>query len=432
MGSVVFVFLVPPFEANDEPYHLEYINYIIKNSALPNQLKENEKVNIEGHQFPLYYIVGASVVKIIWGNAPVDFHLIYNKKHFSAGGPENLVPVFNHVENNPFPDNESKVKFYLLRLLSIFFSIINLFFIYKISKLFFEGNRLVNLCLFFAASIPQFIFVSSTITNDTLANLLGTLSVYAFLIFLKDSSLKNIIIFSLFFSLSLLCKKTLFFLIPAVIISSAYAFHIKRINRDTLIKLSASLLIFTIIISGWFFYRNFIIYDDVLLSNIEKITVPMHYDPKSIFSLYFLLPFIPGLFGSFFGVFGWMNVAMPFIVYVFYFLFTAAGVIGIIKNFSLKKINPDKIFITCALIVCFAGIVYYNLSYTQHQGRFLFPVLSLICICLIKGLQKFFLVFKKDVLNKNILRAICICFFLINLLSVYVIYRFYYLQNNYL
>lgn len=432
VAGIVFVFLIPPFEANDEPNHLEYINYIVKNSSLPNQLNEKEKVNIEGHQFPLYYFVTASVVKLVWGNSPVNFTLVYNKKHFSAGGPESLVPVFNHVNNNPFPDNDSKIKFYFLRLLSVAFSLINLFLLYKIAQLFFKDYRVVNLCLFFAASIPQFLYASSIITNDSLANLLSTAAIYTFLIFLKDSSLKRIIIFSLIFSLCLLCKKTLFFLIPSVVISSAYAFHIGKITKTIFIKLSTSLFIFTVIVAGWFYYKNLIVYNDILLSDIEKITVPMHYDPKSIFSLYFLYPFIPGLFGSFFGVFGWMNVAMPFFVYVFYFLITAASVIGIVRERFTKKLTPLKLFFMLSIVICFAGIVYYNLSYTQHQGRFLFPVLSIISVCFVWGLESFFSGIKRDFLNKSILRTLYISFFLIVLISVYVIYRFYYIQNNYL
>lgn len=432
IGSIVFVYLIPPFEANDEPYHLEYINYIVSNSSLPNQLNEKEKVNIEGHQFPLYYFVSASLIKIIWGNSPVKFSLVFNKKHFSAGGPENLVPVFNHIINNPFADNESKMKFYFLRLLSTLFGVFNLFFIFKIAKLFFEDYRIVILCSFFAASLPQFIFASSTITNDSLANLLSSASIYMFLVLLKNPSFKKIILFSLIFSLSLLCKKTLFFLIPSVAISAAYALHIGKINRDIFIKLSLSLLFFTFIVSGWFYYRNHFIYNDVLLTEVEKITVPMHYDPKSFFSFYFIYPFIPGLFGSFFGVFGWMNVAMPFFVYVFYFLLFAAGVIGLFQKKSFKKLNPQKIFIVCSVLICFAGIVYYNLSFTQHQGRFLFPVLSLISVCAIYGLKTFFVYIKKEISDKNILRGIYTALVIINLISVYVIYRFYYIENNYL
>lgn len=432
ISSTIFVFLIPPFEANDEPYHLEYINYIVKNSSLPNQLNEKEKIHIEGHQFPLYYAVSASLIKIIWGNSPVNFSLTYNKKHFSAGGTESLVPVFNHINNNPFADNKSKLEFYFLRLLSTLFAVTNLFFIYKIAKLFFLNRKLANLCLFFAASLPQFIYASSTITNDSLSNLFSSASIYLFLVFLKDSSFKRIVIFSLVFSLSLLCKKTLFFLIPSVIISSAYALHIGKIDRNIFIKLSSSILFFTIIVAGWFYLRNHFMYNDILLTEVEKITVPMHYDPKSIFSLYFIFPFVPGLFGSFFGVFGWMNVAMPFFVYVFYFILSALSVAGIFQQASFKRITPQKIFIICSLLICFAGIVYYNLSYSQHQGRFLFPVLSLITVCAVYGLQSFLNLIKKDILNKTVLRIIYICFLVINLISVFVIYRFYYIQNNYL
>jgi hypothetical protein len=424
--------LIPPFEANDEPYHLEYINHIVKNSSLPNQLNEKEKIRIEGHQFPLYYIVSALLIKAVWGNSTVDFSLIYNKKHFSAGGPENLVPVFNHVNNNPFTDSKSKTQFYFLRLLSALFALVNLFFVYKTAKLFFLNRKLVNLSLFFAASIPQFIYASSTITNDSVANLFASASIYFFLIFIKTPSLKKIILFSLVFSLCLLCKKTLFFLIPSVIISSAYAMYIGRINRDVFIKLSISLLFFTIVVAGWFYCRNYLLYNDILLTDIEKITVPMHYDPKSIFSFYFIFPFISGLFGSFFGVFGWMNVAMPFFVYVFYFFLFAVCAIGILQKISVKNFTPQKIFVVCSLIICFAGIIYYNLSYTQHQGRFLFPVLSLISFCTITGLKNFFTLIKRDISARNIQRVIYICFVIVNLISVFILYRFYYIENNYL
>jgi hypothetical protein len=36
---------------------------------------------------------------------------------------------------------------------------------------------------------------------------------------------------------------------------------------------------------------------------------------------------------------------------------------------------------------CFAGVVYYNTTYSQAQGRFLFPVLSLIGVLVALGLQ---------------------------------------------
>ncbi|MBN8568236.1 MAG: DUF2142 domain-containing protein [Ignavibacteria bacterium] len=432
LGSIVFVFLIPPFEANDEPYHLEYINYIVKNSSLPNQLKDNEKVHIEGHQFPLYYALTASVVKVVWGNSPVEFSLIYNKKHFTAGGTESLVPVFSHVHNDPFSNSKSKFQFYFLRLLSTLFSTLNLFFVYKIAGLFFKEDRLALLCMFFAASIPQVIYASSTITNDSLSNLLASASIYTFLLFLKESTVKRIVIFSLVFAFSLLCKKTLFFLIPSVVITSAYSLHIGRLDKAAFTRFCSYVFIFTLVVAGWFYYRNHFMYNDILLTEVEKITVPMHYDPKPILSMYFIYPFIPGLFGSFFGVFGWMNVAIPFFIYVFYFILTAFSVFGISKNAPRQKFTPMKLFIVCSLTICLAGVVYYNLSYSQHQGRFLFPVISLVAILIISGLNNFFANFNKDLLNRNVLRVFYTLLILINVISVYVLYRFYYIENNYL
>lgn len=422
-----FVFLVPPFEANDEPYHLEYINYIVKNSSLPNQLNEKEKVNIEGHQFPLYYIFAGSLIKLIWGNSPVNFSLIYNKKHFTAGGTESLVPVFNHLYNNPFLDSESKTKFYFLRMLSLSLAALNLFFIYKIASLFFHNNKAVLLCVFFAASLPQFIFISSTISNDNLANLLSSAAIFTFLKYLKKPSLKSVIVFGILFSLCIITKKTLFFLIPAVFLSLVYSFYKKTIHKKSVFAFLFFAIALAALVSGWFFYRNYIQYNDIFLSEIEKLTVPMHYSPKPIYSLYFLYPFIPGLFGSFIGVFGWMNAAIPLFAYVIYFFIFLLCVAGIIKNKSFKKLSPEKIFTLSSILICLAGIVYYNLSYSQHQGRFLFPVLALIAAGTTAGLQK--LLEKNFNKAKTFLYAI---FVLVNFVSVYVIYRFYYIENNYL
>ena len=39
------------------------------------------------------------------------------------------------------------------------------------------------------------------------------------------------------------------------------------------------------------------------------------------------------------------------------------------------------------VMICFAGVVYYNTLYNQAQGRFLFPVLPLIAVLVTLGLQ---------------------------------------------
>ena len=40
------------------------------------------------------------------------------------------------------------------------------------------------------------------------------------------------------------------------------------------------------------------------------------------------------------------------------------------------------------VLACGAGIIAYNLTYSQPQGRFLFPVLSLLAIALSAGLRE--------------------------------------------
>jgi len=204
----------------------------------------------------------------------------------------------------------------------------------------------------------------------------------------------------------------------------------KKISYKTCIQLILSFSVSVSVCAAWFYFRNIQLYNDVFLSSIEMQTVPYYVDVKSIFSFYLLYPFIPGLFGSFWGVFGWMNVALPFLIYVLLFLFCASIVLFSLKKITLLKFSNEKIlFAVLSIVFCLMGVVYYNLSYSQHQGRFLFPVISFISIFLVYGIKNAAEKFKRE---KLIYVSIVIFFVLIDVISLVTIERFYYDLSKYL
>ncbi len=85
-------------------------------------------------------------------------------------------------------------------------------------------------------------------------------------------------------------------------------------------------------------------------------------------------------FQSFWGQFGWMGVVMDQRVYLVLLIFTAGLVIGL----TLSRLTPHAsrpiqrdglIILTVSALLTLALYLYYNISFVQHQGRYLFPAL---------------------------------------------------------
>jgi hypothetical protein len=103
--------------------------------------------------------------------------------------------------------------------------------------------------------------------------------------------------------------------------------------------------------------------------------------------------YVPGEFGgrlytSAIGFFGSWEAQLPTGVYLVYagLLLAAAG--GLVLQIWSEFRLDGQTGLAIALIgSCFVGIVYYNTAFSQAQGRFLFPVLSLIGVLVALGLR---------------------------------------------
>jgi hypothetical protein len=97
--------------------------------------------------------------------------------------------------------------------------------------------------------------------------------------------------------------------------------------------------------------------------------------------------FFQTTFQSFWGQFGWMGVVMDRRVYWALLVFTLALVIGLVgavvawrrSAVALMPARRDAlVLVTVALLLAVAVYLYYNLSFVQFQGRYLYPALPLI------------------------------------------------------
>ena len=99
--------------------------------------------------------------------------------------------------------------------------------------------------------------------------------------------------------------------------------------------------------------------------------------------------FIQTTFQSFWGQFGWMGVVMDQRVYLALLVFSAGLLLGLAGTAvdywrSGQRLRPEQADLTVvlafALVLAVAVYLYYNLTFVQFQGRYLYPALPIIAL----------------------------------------------------
>ncbi|MFZ4590471.1 MAG: ArnT family glycosyltransferase [Ignavibacteria bacterium] len=434
--AITLTFIVPPFESPDEDLHLDYINYLSKYGKLPNQYEDYKNPAMyvgQGHQPPLYYILMSSINYIINNGKEVKLIINHNKKHSLFGGTEGKVPNFDYYNVNAFPDVGTKRMFYLFRIISILFGVVTLLYVYKTIKLVFEDKRIILLSLFVAASTPQFVFMNAVINNDSLAIMFMSMVVYYFFrIITNPTGLKDYLIAGILIGISVITKKTLLFAVPGVIILSLYFMYKNKTERVIILKNVSVLLLIAIIVSAAYFIRNQMFYGDLLGSQMELDTMPQHIEHKSLFSSFFIFKFFPTIYHSYIGSFGWMNVKLPLLIYGLVSLVFISSVAGYAAHIRTTAFSNTYVNYGFILIVLAIGVLAYaNLSFTQAQGRYMLPLISVISINIVYGLNLLTDKFKAKTHLNKVYTGTAAIMILSALASIYTIYKFYFTADVY-
>lgn len=433
----LFVFINPVFEAPDEDLHIQYINYVSVYKNLPDQYEGQifkEKFVGQGHQHPFYYIFTGTVNALFNPDNKLIVNSAPNNLLYSENNKITRYPHYNHIIDNEFPERTDKYFFYFFRFLSVFFGALNLYFIYKISQFVFPDSAWSLFPVLFVATLPQFLFISSAVNNDNLANLLSAVCIFFLFKIVNDNFYcRNYLYLGIFIGIGILTKKTLLFLVPVVILLFIWIILRNRKSKTALLKYFSYTFIITLLLSSALFIRNYMVYGEFLGSQMEINTMPQFVEKKSLFSYYFINPFAKELFHSFVGVFGWMNVFLPDIfykVYIFIFILAVGGVVLFIKNNNDRK--PYFYLSSVVILSCLAGVVYFNLIFTQYQGRYMFPALSAIALVFAIGLFSLLVQIKVNLIKQIFISLFILFVVLIDVFSLFVNYDFYYEVSKYL
>jgi Dolichyl-phosphate-mannose-protein mannosyltransferase len=369
---VAWAFAVPIFEAPDEPHHWMNARYIHDRWRLPPY----NKWFAEGGQAPLYYLLVAPFAAK--SDFPSDARDVDPQGRIESYCP----PRFYQ---NCIRDFARFWPIRTVRLLTVLFSVLAVWFAFlaaaEVTGSIWTGLLAGGLMAF----LPEFTFRGMNVSNDAMVALTSAAGTYGIVRLLRrgfawPAAWAAALAAALAF-LSKLNGLAIAIVLAAVIVLMSAPWRV-RLQRLAVVPAAF------VIALPWLIH-NQVLYGDALASKAMATLLPHIVERKSITDPYFIKIFPVAVERSFVAVFGWMNLLAPTALY-----WTFAGV-GIVAGVGLlwRLVRCRKH--TGAVIAALAGIVMLsiallvqlNLTFSQPQGRLLFPALPAVAVLTALGLE---------------------------------------------
>jgi hypothetical protein len=243
------------------------------------------------------------------------------------------------------------------------------------------------------AFLPMFLFISGSVNNDNLSNLLGNLLTLQIVLLLQAKSLPSLRTYAfigIVAGAGLLSKLNIGFLIPLVALA-LLTISIRLRNWRPLVVgglISGGL---TVAIAGWWYLRNAQLYGDPTGLNIFLSIVGRRAIPANAAQLWAERH---SFTQAFWGFFGGVNVPMPDALYLIFNIVGGIGLIGAVaflvytlarRQWTLERWVPALVTILWSVIT-FVSYLRWTTETPASQGRLIFGALSSILMWIALGL----------------------------------------------
>ncbi|NOZ49514.1 MAG: DUF2142 domain-containing protein [Chloroflexi bacterium] len=397
LGGLYAIF-TPLWQTPDEPAHFNYVRVVAETLTLPvlnvgdydqaylEAIKARhfppempvDAIRYEEHQPPLYYWLATP---FYWLSA--------------AGGVAMQVRV--------------------LRLLGVVLGMGVLILVWASARLLFpQAPWRARVAAAFVAVLPMHIAMMATVNNDPLAELFIALGMFRLLLHLRhpDAPPSSWALTGLVVGLGMLTKAQAYILLPLV--AAVWGWQWLQamwprtfrggatLPRRQVWKSGIAALVGALVLPLPWWWRNMSIYgrhDPLGLQNHELVVIGQPRTAAWIASAgwsSYLQRLFTFTFESFWGVFGWLGVFLDSRIYQFLLVLSLLVAVGLLwqarqwRRHSERGSTFQRLGLTLlglqALSVM-AAYIWYNISFVQHQGRYLFPALLPIAIGVSLGLE---------------------------------------------
>ncbi len=424
----LYVFLVlaywivtPVYEGPDEPMHYAYVRHLVETGHLPplTGYEEGHPAHQETSQPPLYYVTAALLT--FWTPDQGDYAtLLERNPHFAYPAPPTVPDNKNtwlHTPAEDFPWHGTVLAVRLTRLISLLFGALGVVATWGLGReLWPSSDWLPLLAAGMTAFIPQFLFMSGVVTNDTAVMALSACVLWAvahlvrglcpetrFCGRLSQGSVsqesrrdlvsspgtglrpRHALLLGLLLGLAALTKlSVLGLMLLASLFLIAIAWREQWGWRATLGWLGLALGV-TALVGGWWYVRNWLLYGSpftlqVILSGPWVWERPSPLRPA--------LAQLGGVERSFWGMFGTGNVGLPEWVYG---TLRAARLLALAGWGLLLRRPPRRakawiwalLWAWCLLVLALQ--VRWMQLMIAPWGRLLFPALAAMTCLLVEG-----------------------------------------------
>jgi hypothetical protein len=355
--------VVPIGEQPDEFAHWQVAAYIHEHAHLPTLDPHMD----QWFQMPLYYVL----------ISPLASSLDWPALSYDSLPPK--------LYDRTGLDFEKYRPARITRLLTILLAMLGVVFCYYTALEVTASYQAGILAAGLMALLPQFTFRSAAVSNDALATSLAAASLYfaTRLVTRRELTWTLAYLSGAAMGLAFITKMHTIFL-PAVWVFAAL---LSGLIRSHYRQAAAALGVWVFIAAGPL-VRNYVLYRDIFLIRTEALVAAPYRTDHPLFSAYFIDMFPRWLARSFVGWFGWMNLSSPQWVYDAFAWLLMLSVCGYIGLVAARKVNGRVTMVFLVAIGLNVMIVVTaNMTFTQPQGRYMFPTLSVICVLCAMGLR---------------------------------------------
>lgn len=390
--GALFAIQTPAWQAPDEPAHYNYVRYLAENGAFPvlhmgdyphaylEQIKAAgfppdlpiTPIRYESHQPPLYYALAAPVYSLTGGS-------LLALRLFSVALGAGIVLLAFGVARRALPGRPAAAL----------------------------GAAA------FVAFLPQHLATVSQVGNDVLAELLlaAVLFYLAGRVTVGDmpspaGPMRRPIVLGILLGLILITKTTAYIALPLAAGALAWCWvreraPLRRVVGEGLAALAPAALLAlpwyarNLYVYGWPDFLGLMRHDQIVIGQTRTAQYIAENGPAAYWRRA-----AEWTFKSFVGVFGWMGVWLDTRVYYLLGLWlgvplaAAAAALGLRTGRQPRAAGPAAapraatrpnaaaVLLATSALLTLLTYIYYNLTFLQHQGRYLFTALIPIAVFL--------------------------------------------------
>ncbi|TAK30277.1 MAG: hypothetical protein EPO21_19450 [Chloroflexota bacterium] len=405
-----FALRTPLWQVPDEPAHFNYVRSLVDQGALPvlkpgdydqdylERLKSArfpsdmsiDGVRYESHQPPLYYSLVAPVYALVRDAAP-------------------------------------QTQVYALRLATVAIGILLLVLAFALVRTIFPGDNLLALTVpAIVAAVPQHLAMTAAVNNDILSEIVMTavlLGLVRLILFWtspagyvasatgtgrevesarwSERPAVQGMGLGVLIGLVLLTKTTAYGSLPLVVAALVGLIWWRRhTGRDwrPIVEVGIVAACVAVVVAGWWFVRNAAVYGPMDVTGLGRHAEVVVGQPRTgALGLSGVAQLAMTLFHSFWVQLGWMAVPAEDSVYgalLVVSLLAALGTLLYLLGLRRHSVLPARrqkavlLLLAGAVLVTVGELAYYNLTFLQPQGRYLFPALVPLIIFFVLGLRE--------------------------------------------